>query len=172
VREQFFLAAVAQNIKRLVRFLSQPTTALCFLDFAWKRVFFPVPTKARTTGSSGVSPLLLNLAHCGDVALDLVADMKQERAGVLQSPFDVRNNDVGPCAKTAPYGLYGKSQSHRMVASMQSENAFNLRIGVSLKFDLAGHFGGRGSNLGVALAFQDFCRAFCGRDPCFRCPRW
>ena len=28
VREQFFLAAVAQNIKRLVRFLSQPTTAV------------------------------------------------------------------------------------------------------------------------------------------------
>jgi IS4 transposase len=27
VREQFFLAAVAQNIKRLVRFLSRPTTA-------------------------------------------------------------------------------------------------------------------------------------------------
>jgi hypothetical protein len=26
VREQFFLAAVAQNIKRLVRFLSQPIT--------------------------------------------------------------------------------------------------------------------------------------------------
>jgi len=26
VREQFFLAAVAQNIKRLVRFLSRPTT--------------------------------------------------------------------------------------------------------------------------------------------------
>ena len=26
VREQFFLAAVAQNIKRLVRFLSQPLT--------------------------------------------------------------------------------------------------------------------------------------------------
>jgi hypothetical protein len=26
VREEFFLAAVAQNIKRLVRFLSQPTT--------------------------------------------------------------------------------------------------------------------------------------------------
>ena len=26
VREQFFLAAVAQNIQRLVRFLSQPTT--------------------------------------------------------------------------------------------------------------------------------------------------
>jgi hypothetical protein len=26
VREQFFLAAVAQNIKRLVRFLSKPTT--------------------------------------------------------------------------------------------------------------------------------------------------
>ena len=26
VREQFFLAAVAQNIKRLVRFLSQPTS--------------------------------------------------------------------------------------------------------------------------------------------------
>ncbi len=26
VREQFFLAAVAQNIKRLVRFLSQPAT--------------------------------------------------------------------------------------------------------------------------------------------------
>jgi len=26
VREQFFLAAVTQNIKRLVRFLSQPTT--------------------------------------------------------------------------------------------------------------------------------------------------
>ena len=26
VREQFFLAATAQNIKRLVRFLSQPTT--------------------------------------------------------------------------------------------------------------------------------------------------
>ncbi len=25
VREQFFLAAAAQNIKRLVRFLSQPT---------------------------------------------------------------------------------------------------------------------------------------------------
>jgi hypothetical protein len=28
VREQFFLAAVAQNIKRLVRFLSQPITPL------------------------------------------------------------------------------------------------------------------------------------------------
>jgi hypothetical protein len=27
VREQFFLAATAQNIKRLVRFLSQPTTS-------------------------------------------------------------------------------------------------------------------------------------------------
>ena len=26
VREKFFLAAVAQNLKRLVRFLSQPTT--------------------------------------------------------------------------------------------------------------------------------------------------
>jgi hypothetical protein len=26
VREQFFLAASAQNLKRLVRFLSQPTT--------------------------------------------------------------------------------------------------------------------------------------------------
>jgi len=26
VREQFFLAAVAQNIKRLVRFLSKPTS--------------------------------------------------------------------------------------------------------------------------------------------------
>jgi Transposase DDE domain len=33
VREQFFLAAVAQNVKRLVRFLSQPTTgsASCHL---------------------------------------------------------------------------------------------------------------------------------------------
>ena len=29
VREQFFLAAVAQNIKRLVRFLSQPQRRLC-----------------------------------------------------------------------------------------------------------------------------------------------
>ena len=28
VREQFFLAAVAQNLKRLVRFLTQPTRAL------------------------------------------------------------------------------------------------------------------------------------------------
>jgi hypothetical protein len=28
VREQFFLAAAAQNIKRLVRFLSQPTTSV------------------------------------------------------------------------------------------------------------------------------------------------
>jgi len=28
VREQFFLAAAAQYIKRLVRFLSQPTTPL------------------------------------------------------------------------------------------------------------------------------------------------
>jgi hypothetical protein len=28
VREQFFLAATAQNIKRLMRFLSQPTTPL------------------------------------------------------------------------------------------------------------------------------------------------
>jgi hypothetical protein len=28
VREQFFLAAAAQNIKRLVRFLSQPTVPL------------------------------------------------------------------------------------------------------------------------------------------------
>ena len=28
VREQFFLAAAAQNIKRLVRFLSQPTTPM------------------------------------------------------------------------------------------------------------------------------------------------
>ena len=28
VREQFFLAAVAQNIKRLVRFLSQPPTSV------------------------------------------------------------------------------------------------------------------------------------------------
>jgi hypothetical protein len=28
VREQFFLAAAAQNIKRLVRFLSQPTAPL------------------------------------------------------------------------------------------------------------------------------------------------
>jgi hypothetical protein len=27
VREQFFLAAAAQNLKRLVRFLSQPTTS-------------------------------------------------------------------------------------------------------------------------------------------------
>jgi hypothetical protein len=55
-----------------------------------------------------------------------------------------------------PYGLHGKSQSHRMVASMQSENAFNPHIGVSLKFDLAGHFGGRESYLGVMLAFEDF----------------
>ena len=29
VCEQFFLAAVAQNIKRLVRFLSRPTTPVC-----------------------------------------------------------------------------------------------------------------------------------------------
>jgi Transposase DDE domain len=28
VREQFFLAATAENIKRLVRFLSRPTTSL------------------------------------------------------------------------------------------------------------------------------------------------
>jgi hypothetical protein len=28
VREQFFLAAVAQNIKRLVRFLNQPATPI------------------------------------------------------------------------------------------------------------------------------------------------
>jgi hypothetical protein len=28
VREQFFLAATVQNIKRLVRFLSQPTAPL------------------------------------------------------------------------------------------------------------------------------------------------
>lgn len=28
VREQFFLAAAAQNIKRLVRFLSQPTASV------------------------------------------------------------------------------------------------------------------------------------------------
>jgi hypothetical protein len=28
VRDQFFLAAAAQNIKRLVRFLSQPATPL------------------------------------------------------------------------------------------------------------------------------------------------
>jgi hypothetical protein len=29
VREQFLLAAAAQNLKRLVRFLSQPTTRFC-----------------------------------------------------------------------------------------------------------------------------------------------
>jgi hypothetical protein len=28
VREQFFLAATAQNIKRLIRFLTRPTTPL------------------------------------------------------------------------------------------------------------------------------------------------
>jgi hypothetical protein len=33
--------------------------------------------------------------------------------------------------------------------------AFNLHLRVSLKFDLAGHFGGRESNLGLALTFQN-----------------
>ena len=104
--------------------------------------------------------LLLNLADCSDVDLDLVVDMKHERAWVLQAPFDIRNNDVGPRAKIVPFGLHGKNQSHRMVDSMQSENAFNPHIGVSLKLESAGHFGGRESNLGVALAFEDFCVHF------------
>ena len=104
--------------------------------------------------------LLENLAHRGDVDLNLVADMKQERAWVLQSPFNVRNDDVGPCAKTVSFGLHRKSQSHFVVASMQAENALNLHSGVSLKFDLARHFGGRESYLGVALAFEDFCVHF------------
>ena len=107
-----------------------------------------------------MSPLLLDLADCGDVDLHLVADMKQERAWVLQSPFDVRNDDVGPCAKAVPFCLHGKSQSDYVVASMQSENAFNPHIGVSLKLESAGHFGGRESNLGIALAFEDFCVHF------------
>jgi len=34
VREQFFLATVAQNIKRLVRFLSQPTIPT--VDAIWQ----------------------------------------------------------------------------------------------------------------------------------------
>ena len=107
-----------------------------------------------------MSPLLENLTHRGDVDLHLVAHMKQERAWVLQSPFNVRNDDVGPCAKTVPFRLYGKSQTDYVVASMQSKNAFNPHIGVSLKFNLAGHFGRRESYLGVALAFEDFCVHF------------
>jgi hypothetical protein len=35
VREKFFLAAAAQNIKRLVRFLGQPTPPLLFAT-AWR----------------------------------------------------------------------------------------------------------------------------------------
>ena len=103
-----------------------------------------------------MSPLLLDLAGCGDVDLHLVADMKQERAWVLQSPFNVRNDDVGPCAKTVFFRLYGKSQSDYVVASMQFENAFNLHRGVSLKLESAGHFGRSESYLGIALAFEDF----------------
>ena len=107
-----------------------------------------------------MSPQLLDLADPADVDLHLVADMKQERAWVLQSPFNVRNDDVGPCAKTVPFRLHEKGQSHRVVDAMQSDNAFNLHTGVSLKFDLAGHFGRRESYLGVALAFEDFCVHF------------
>jgi hypothetical protein len=63
---------------------------------------------------------------------------------------------VGPHAKTVSFRLHGKSQSHYVVASMQSDNAINLHLRVSLRFDLAGHSGGRENNLGIALAFQDF----------------
>jgi hypothetical protein len=98
--------------------------------------------------------------------------VKQERAWVVQSPFDVWNDEVGPHAKTVSFRLQGKSQSHYVVASMQSENAINLHLRVSLKFDLAEHSGGREGNLGLALALQDFPGAFCGRDPYFRCLRW
>jgi hypothetical protein len=55
-----------------------------------------------------------------------------------------------------PFVCTGKVRVITVVASMQSDNAINLHLRVSLRFDLAGHSGGRESNLGVALAFQDF----------------
>jgi hypothetical protein len=50
VREQFFLAAVAQNIKRLVRFLSQTVTRLCPLPpkrTEWKTLLETVRDKKK-----------------------------------------------------------------------------------------------------------------------------
>jgi len=103
-----------------------------------------------------MSPLLLNLAHPGDVDLDLVANVKKERAWVLQSPFNVWNGDVGPGAKTVSFGLNGQGESKGMIGPVESEDTINLHIGISLKLESAGHFGGRKSNLGVALTFEDF----------------
>ena len=82
--------------------------------------------------------------------------MEEEGAGILQSPRDVGNHHVGPGAKTVSFHLHGYGQSHGMIGSVQPEYAVDLDTRVSLQLDFAYQFGGRESDLGVALALQDF----------------
>lgn len=81
--------------------------------------------------------------------------MEDERAGILQSPCDVWNDDVGSGAKSVSFHLHGQGQAHGMVASMQLENAVELDRRVSPQFDFAGQSGRRESDLGKALAFEN-----------------
>ena len=63
--------------------------------------------------------------------------MEDERAGILQSPCEVRNDNVGSGAKFVPFHLHGHGQGQGMVGSVQPENAIELDSRVSLKFDFA-----------------------------------
>jgi len=97
-----------------------------------------------------------NPTYCGDVDFHLIAHVEKEHAGILQSPCDVRNDNVGSGANTVPFRLHRHGQGHGMLGPVQLEDAVDLYAGVVLKVGFAGHLARRERDLGVALALQDF----------------
>src|SRR5438876_11005939 len=83
VREQFFLAAAAQNIKRLVRFLSQPTTptmeATVRGKTRWQRIIASNSTLVSQSSSPVWSPTTLDSFHKTIL-------VTRYRAGIIHNP--------------------------------------------------------------------------------------
>jgi hypothetical protein len=101
-----------------------------------------------------------NPARCSDVDSHRVPHVQEKCAGVLQPPGNVGNNEVGPGGRRVSCRLHWQGQCDGMIGSVQSENAFDLHTGVSLKFDFTRQLGGGESDLRKALALEDFLMHF------------
>ena len=99
--------------------------------------------------------MLWHMTHGADFDLHLVAYVKQERAWILQSPFDVWDNEVGPRAEVVSLRLHRESQGDWVFSSVEFENAFDLHFGVAPKVDSTGQLGGCEGDLGITLALQN-----------------
>src|SRR5882762_4179903 len=97
-----------------------------------------------------------DLPHGMDVDFHLVARAQNERARVLQSPFDVRNRDVHRYLQLRAGWLDVDRKSHIVVLAVEAELSRHFELRWAFRVEHAFRLDGREDDFRVLATLQDF----------------